>query len=123
MVPCNKKKGRKHEISDDIYVLFLVKDMQSRPSPTSQKQPFLVQNDAQCSETNEKSIFRFLRILFFENCSILFFIIRSKIENFIHLAKENKMCNVLKLIFVFLRFFCVMFPFLDIYGRFCILPS
>ena len=40
------------------------------PPPPPQKEPFLVlfcvQNVTQCSETNEKSIFRYMRFLFFE---------------------------------------------------------
>ena len=47
------------------------------PSPYSKESsPFLVQIVAQCSETNEKSIFRFLQFLFFELLMILFTIFK-----------------------------------------------
>ena len=47
--------------------LVSITDMQTSPPPTP---PFInghkFMKDAQCAETNEKSIFRFLRFLFFE---------------------------------------------------------
>ena len=52
-------------IMDTNHGPVLVNDMKSEdPSPQKEPFSFLVQNDAQCSETNEKSIFRFVRFLF-----------------------------------------------------------
>ena len=59
-----------------ILGLFLVNDRQT--SPLKKSRFFKIQNNAQCSETNEKSIFQFLQFFIFE--------IRSL--NLNHLAKK-----------------------------------
>ena len=58
------------EVSVNYNGPVLVKNMQIPPSFRSGHIGVLVQKNAQCSETNEKSIFRFLRYLVFEIWSL-----------------------------------------------------
>ena len=91
----------------------MVNDMQT-PTPALKKSRFIffVRIVAQCSETNEKLIFRFLLFLFFE-ISIL------TISND-SISLSQKIRNVLKRMFELLSFFLAIidyFPNRPVIGR------
>ena len=68
-IPFKQNSSTYRSCNPQRFWSFLVNDMQNAtpPPPLSSKgDDFLVQKVAQCSEMNEKSIFRFLRFLVFK---------------------------------------------------------
>ena len=87
------------------FIYFLVSDMQTSPPPLKKSRfNFLVKNDTQCSETYEKSIFRFLQLYFLSHDRLC-----SQFSSVFTVQNEKKMSltmsNVLKRIFEIMSFF------------------